>query len=368
MSFLVKHPERFATEVIPQYFKHSNFSSFVRQLNFYGFRKIKYDHLKIVGLVESKHWQFKHESFQRGRPELLVKVRKPGSLCIYDFNTNEYEAMKAEISTLKSELQSLAQELRGLVSNISGSQASTAFVTPPTEKRRKLIDDCGVLSSVNIMSSSLPEIDPMPSLIENPRTQRISFQNGQVCRCQTPESNSPTMEFTSTHTLRQGKVWTCPVDDLPPATNLCSDKRVRTGSDWASSACDLGSMSTSTYYVPENSGSCGNDMRSSVCSFNSFGTINPDMFLDFSGEKDMETQNEMSEYSHQRSVVSEHLDPYHVKQTSISKYSKAPISLPTDLHMSVIDRVVVAIEESQRANSPRAAVATPETHTSNGTM
>ena len=42
-SFMIKDPDRFAAEVIPQYFSHNNFSSFVRQLNFYGFRKVKQD-------------------------------------------------------------------------------------------------------------------------------------------------------------------------------------------------------------------------------------------------------------------------------------------------------------------------------------
>lgn len=34
--FVVKDPDLFASEVIPQYFDHNKFSSFARQLNFYG--------------------------------------------------------------------------------------------------------------------------------------------------------------------------------------------------------------------------------------------------------------------------------------------------------------------------------------------
>jgi len=42
-TFVVKDQEAFSLMQIPQYFRHNNFSSFVRQLNFYGFRKVKTD-------------------------------------------------------------------------------------------------------------------------------------------------------------------------------------------------------------------------------------------------------------------------------------------------------------------------------------
>lgn len=45
LSFYIIDQTRFVDSVIPQYFKHSNFSSFVRQLNFYGFRKVWSDQL-----------------------------------------------------------------------------------------------------------------------------------------------------------------------------------------------------------------------------------------------------------------------------------------------------------------------------------
>lgn len=34
--FVIKDQDRFAAEIIPQYFDHNKFSSFARQLNFYG--------------------------------------------------------------------------------------------------------------------------------------------------------------------------------------------------------------------------------------------------------------------------------------------------------------------------------------------
>lgn len=80
LTFTVKDPNHFENKIIPQFFKHSKFSSFVRQLNFYSFRKIKYgDSIRIDVETEKKtsnYWRFKHENFRRGRPDLLTEIKR----------------------------------------------------------------------------------------------------------------------------------------------------------------------------------------------------------------------------------------------------------------------------------------------------
>jgi len=64
-SFVVWKPVEFGHEVLPKYFKHNNFCSFIRQLNFYGFHK-----------VESKQWEFKHELFKSGQTKSLKHIHR----------------------------------------------------------------------------------------------------------------------------------------------------------------------------------------------------------------------------------------------------------------------------------------------------
>ncbi|KAF6077729.1 heat shock transcription factor 4 [Phyllostomus discolor] len=116
-SFLVSDQSRFAKEVLPQYFKHSNMASFVRQLNMYGFRKVV--SIEQGGLLrpERDHVEFQHPSFLRGREQLLERVRRkvPALRCDDGrWRPEDLGRLLGEVQALRGAQESTEERLREL--------------------------------------------------------------------------------------------------------------------------------------------------------------------------------------------------------------------------------------------------------------
>lgn len=129
-TFVVKQPKIFESTIIPQFFKHSKFSSFVRQLNFYGFRKIKYsDTIKIDAQLEAEtanYWRFRHEHFLRGRPELLNEIKRSNNQSGGEKQpkgkvvekAQDVEVIKTDVDTLKDRIAMMSSEIESLTNMV----------------------------------------------------------------------------------------------------------------------------------------------------------------------------------------------------------------------------------------------------------
>lgn len=67
-SWTILEPRAFEVRILPKYFEHSKFSSFVRQANGWGFRRLSAGNHRNT---------FYHEYFLRGMPWLVKKMRRP---------------------------------------------------------------------------------------------------------------------------------------------------------------------------------------------------------------------------------------------------------------------------------------------------
>ncbi|CAB9504018.1 Heat stress transcription factor [Seminavis robusta] len=191
-TFIVKDPSKFEATIIPQFFKHSKFTSFVRQLNFYSFRKIKYmDTLRLDPKLEAQtanYWRFKHDKFQRGKPNLLTQIKRmtasqsraqaaatastsatsnnkatPSSVKSDANSTHNSthcdqnnEAMQSEIDILKKQLEEMNKnmnELTNMVQKVSISDPQPKDV--PVGNKRKKVEI--VLPPQSVSSSSVAD-------------------------------------------------------------------------------------------------------------------------------------------------------------------------------------------------------------------
>ncbi len=184
-AFSIKQQEVLAAKVLPQYFKHNNFSSFVRQLNFYGFTKTKDLNLPLLtssndGSMKpfecqsstidlARQWQFHHSHFVRDKPELLIHISRrhygndgknrprarTKSFNEAIGNSNEDKNVKVKDSSLQKEQDLVSEELQNLKGQLSSME----------DKMKKLTDfmsnvdleriDTNAKSSVKCQSQTL---------------------------------------------------------------------------------------------------------------------------------------------------------------------------------------------------------------------
>ncbi|EGP86598.1 unnamed protein product [Zymoseptoria tritici ST99CH_1A5] len=76
-SFVVLENEKFTKHILPKHFKHSNFASFVRQLNKYDFHKVRHNNEEGGSSpYGAGAWEFKHPDFKMNNKDALDNIRR----------------------------------------------------------------------------------------------------------------------------------------------------------------------------------------------------------------------------------------------------------------------------------------------------
>lgn len=125
--------------------------SLPQQLNFYAFRKIKYaDTIRIDPKLEAEtanYWRFRHEKFQRGKPELLGEIKRmngqkqssstPKTPPAVKETLQENSALKTEVSHLKERVEAMTKNIDDLTSMV---QKVTLVAAQPQQQGEHVVN------------------------------------------------------------------------------------------------------------------------------------------------------------------------------------------------------------------------------------
>lgn len=137
-SFVVVDPSEFTKTVLPRHFKHSNFASFVRQLNKYDFHKVRVNPTEASPYGENA-WEFKHPDFQLHNREQLENIKRKTPAARKKEHSNGtstgrpsgtdrevIEHMQRDIESLKRSHQELENQLSRAIDSIDSLQRSAS--------------------------------------------------------------------------------------------------------------------------------------------------------------------------------------------------------------------------------------------------
>lgn len=188
-SFYIKDAIIFSKELLPRYYKHTNFCGFARQLQLYGFKKYE------------DSYKYENEYFQKDKFELLKNIqrRKPQSQRKKQNNTTTlYQQLltqlmglqkqnldtNQQINTLKETLyglklreENLEMRMQRLQDTLSIDQNAFMFFTGNTSQIQRMNDDNNNVSNSNAQNANNNQNNNRENNTQNQQQNENQSQN-----------------------------------------------------------------------------------------------------------------------------------------------------------------------------------------------
>ena len=176
-SFLICDIYSFTNTVLPSYFKHSNLSSFIRQLNMYGFHKSKEDESEIL--------QFSHPLFHRDKKELLKEIHRKSSESLGSLKKeeilvlaerlqkfqNQQHTMEAMLENLENQYSQVMEQNQALISELFQSKQREkqieVFLRNFTQQKKEELQNMGEGSGSSLNLECEPHYPEEPGSDED---------------------------------------------------------------------------------------------------------------------------------------------------------------------------------------------------------
>ena len=141
-SFVVLENEKFTKAILPKHFKHSNFASFVRQLNKYDFHKVRQNNEEGGQSVYGPNaWEFKHPEFKANSKDTLDNIRRkaPAPRKSAAAAGSPDEIPLQQIDLMNQQIAAQAQQIESLVHNNQQLQMNNQMIVQEILRIQKTV-------------------------------------------------------------------------------------------------------------------------------------------------------------------------------------------------------------------------------------